>query len=200
MTTSKFGEVIYHRLKYFLTPQFDLYRNVRREFVHGTSQTTLDYGCGSGVGTILLATPFNDVSGIDCDECAVAFADDAFGHICHFAVADWSTGSETPSVFLRGQFDLVTCIEVIEHVEHRDALVRTLAEKTKEDGVCVVSTLNHNSQYRKNEAHVHGYHARDFYALMSKWFEHVILTDYTLRDRLDFDSSITPVVAICRKK
>lgn len=201
----KFNEVIYHRLRYFLSPQLDLYKNVVREF--GRSEgSVLDYGCGNGVGTMLLCDFSGRVGGVsvygvDCDDEAVLFADSLFGHLCSFAVADWSTGREgSADERFRGPHDLVTCVEVIEHVESPEPLLERLAAATSPSGVCVVSTLNHNSQYRKNDAHVRGYRVVDFGEALRRHFAHVVLTDYQLHDRLGIDSSVTPVVGICRTR
>lgn len=206
--SKRFTEVIYHRMKYFLTPQLDLYKNVRREFIGSYGTSVLDYGCGSGVGTMILCHDKNRVVGVDCDKDAIGFARELFGHFCEFAVGDWSTGeryrveqrtSSTGAISLE-LFSLVTCIEVIEHVETSDVLLANLAHSVVDDGVVIVSTLNHNSQYRKNEAHMRGYHVDDFEAALAKHFSSVILTDYTLRNKIGTDSTVTPVVAVCRKR
>jgi len=158
----------------------------------------LDYGCGHGVGTMVLKHDGWQVIGVDSDRDAIRFAKDVFGHLCKYELDNWLCDAArfTPEA----KFDLVTCIEVIEHVRSPKRLVLLLARAMKADGFAVISTLNHNSQYRKNDAHVGKFHVADFREVLQTAFRSVNIVEYTLNNSLDDESTITPVVAVCQGK
>jgi len=199
-----FTPVFYHRLKYFLTPQFDLYQNIAQQFVSKLVRPNLlDYGCGTGVGTLLLVQPgyqasYPRVRGIDCDPQAIAFAQSLAGHLISFYDDDWQTQPLAQKAM--ADYDLITCIEVVEHVADPDTLLKNFAARLIPTGVLIISTVNHNSQYRKNKAHVSKFRIADFRALLSKHFATIRITDYTLENDLADDSSVTPMVGICKRR
>lgn len=213
-----FGDVIYHRLKYFLTPQLDLYQNVARWLrakvwnSQSGVRSICDYGCGNGVGSVMLLGAGDNVGtgvpahfshqvvvdGIDNDPLAIEFANHVFGHIVTFRNQDWSvTGEPERACF----YDAVVCIEVIEHVADPERLLKALRAAVKErGGAAIISTLNHNSQYRKNDAHVGRFCVADFRELVNIYFPGARVTDYLLEHELFDDSSITPMVAVWQDK
>ena len=188
------AEVVYHRLKYFLSPQFDLYRNIRAKFKEKLNgHAALDYGCGTGIGTILLLgkDAATNVYGIDCDPYVVDFADKIFGHLAEFSTSDWCAAPLWGSPRL---FGLITCIEVVEHVEDPGYLLDNFKRSLVPQAPLVISTLNHNSQYRKNDAHKFGYNVGTFRTPVAKHFAHTKLTDHTLENEIDDDSTIDNLV------
>lgn len=191
----EFSEVYHHRLRYFLTPQFDMYRYAR-ELLEQTGRErlkVLDYGCGNGVGSVLLKTRSWEVTGVDSDEEAVAFAKDSWGHLCSFRHEDWA--GENVEV---EEFDAIVCLEVIEHVADPSKLLASLRRSV--DGYrrteLILSTLNHNSQYRKNRGHIGRFCLADFGAMVRDYFPGARITDYTMQNDLEPGSSITPMVAV----
>lgn len=178
----KFTPVWFHRLRYMLTPQLDLYQNIRKYI--GSGKRVLDFGCGNGFGTIQLLPGI--VKGTDVDEGAIEFARSTLGHLAEFRMITSRPRS----------FDVVTCIEVIEHVEDVDELLDLIKSKGTE--LFIFSTLNHNSQYRKNAGHVGRWRVPEFRGMMKKHFNRVRITDYLLSNELKYDSTLTPMVAICR--
>ncbi len=205
---SDFKEVIYHRLKYFFSPQLDLYRNIRADLIRNHDHTlnhvahVLDYGCGNGVGTMLLLMPsYWEVYGVDVDSDATQFGIEVFGHLVCFDDHDWS-GEEEFDDRAVGKYDSIVCVETIEHIEDVDARHRLLTrfhEHLRPGGRLYISTLNHNSQYRKNGGHVKKFKVNDFKELMRGFFPFCVVTDYKLRKPLEDDSSITPMVMLWRK-
>ncbi|UCG53540.1 MAG: class I SAM-dependent methyltransferase [Candidatus Latescibacterota bacterium] len=196
------AEILNHRLKYFLSPQFDLYRNIREFWVGHRMRVApsmpmrvLDYGCCTGVGAMLLHYSGDDIVGIDRCGDSISFAKQMFGHLCNFFVEDWGVRKPPES---EGAFDLITCIEVLEHVD--ELKIKTILERFRyalaDDGIVVFSTLNHNSQYRKNDCHVGRFTVKTFRELLEPFFPGIFMTDYSLQGVLSDDSSRTPVVAI----
>lgn len=199
----EFREVYFHRMRYFLTPQFDLYRNVRK-LLDGERRLILDYGCGNGVGSVILKRNGWEVVGIDSDEEAITFAQDAWGHMITFDHTDWTTLKVRPVVevglSMSLAFDAIVCLEVIEHVSEPKALLANLRRALRPSGTFVLSTLNHNSQYRKNRGHIGKYTLESFKELLEPEFPGVKLYDYTLENELEPGSSITPMVAVWKGK
>lgn len=196
--SSEFLEVHFHRMRYFLSPQFDMYRNVRKKIIEkgGTHGSVLDYGCGNGVGCVLLKSDKLQLGiyGVDSDDEAVRFAGDAWGHLASFEHGDWSEDLGDHYIF--PQFDNIVCLEVIEHVKDPDTLLSNLRSSCAPDASVFISTLNHNSQYRKNAGHIGKFHVEDFRALLERHFPGVRLYNYDFSEELDDNSTLTPMVAV----
>ena len=104
----------------------------------------LDVGCGAGLLCEPLARLGAQVTGVDAAEQNIAAANS------HAAGAglpiDYRHG-ELGSLGL-GHFDLVTSMEVIEHVEDKQAFVAQLAAHLAPDGLMVLSTPNRTLKSR----------------------------------------------------
>jgi 2-polyprenyl-6-hydroxyphenyl methylase/3-demethylubiquinone-9 3-methyltransferase len=100
-------------------------------------KTALDVGCGAGLMTEPLARLGAQVTGVDAApenvEVAGAHAQ-AQGLSIAYHCADVAD--------LKGKFDLVTSMEVIEHVADPAAFLMALATRLKPDGLMVLSTPN----------------------------------------------------------
>jgi 2-polyprenyl-6-hydroxyphenyl methylase / 3-demethylubiquinone-9 3-methyltransferase len=100
----------------------------------------LDIGCGGGLVAEPLARMGATVTGIDpgADTIAAARAHSvAQGlHIDYRAarIEDLVAGQET--------FDVVTCLEVVEHIPDVSAFLATCAQAVRPGGLLIVSTLN----------------------------------------------------------
>ena len=107
-------------------------------------KSALDVGCGAG----LLAEPLTrlgaQVTGVDAaPENIAAARQHAAGSGLEI---DYHDG-ELANLGL-GQFDLVTCLEVLEHVAHKAEFVAELARRLAPGGVMVLSTPNRTPQSR----------------------------------------------------
>lgn len=104
----------------------------------------LDVGCGAGLLCEPLARLGADVTGVD------AAAENIAAAVRHAA------GSGLPVEYHHGelaalglgQFDLVTNMEVIEHVADKAAFVRQLADRLADGGLMVLSTPNRTARSR----------------------------------------------------
>ena len=100
----------------------------------------LDVGCGAGVAAEALARRGHDVLGIDvAGEALAAGRAHAAGQGLSVAYRDASTEE---LVGERARFDVVTALEVIEHVADSAGFVATLARLLTPGGLLFVSTLN----------------------------------------------------------
>jgi 2-polyprenyl-6-hydroxyphenyl methylase/3-demethylubiquinone-9 3-methyltransferase len=100
-------------------------------------KTALDVGCGAGLLTEPLARLGAKVTGIDASPEVIAVARE---HANAMGVEiDYRAGDVQK---LEGQFDLITCMEVIEHVADPAAFVKALAKRLAPDGLLILSTPN----------------------------------------------------------
>ncbi len=100
-------------------------------------KTALDVGCGAG----LLAEPLTRlgarVTGIDASGEVIAVARE-HAHAMGLEI-DYLLGDVQE---LEGRFDLITAMEVIEHVADPQAFVHALAKRLAPDGLLIASTPN----------------------------------------------------------
>jgi 2-polyprenyl-6-hydroxyphenyl methylase/3-demethylubiquinone-9 3-methyltransferase len=100
-------------------------------------KTALDVGCGAGLLAEPLARLGATVTGIDATPEVIAVAR-AHAEAMGFAI-DYRAGDVQQ---LDGKFDLVTCMEVIEHVADPAAFLKALAERLAPGGLLILSTPN----------------------------------------------------------
>ena len=100
-------------------------------------RTALDVGCGAGLLTEPLARLGAKVTGIDAAPELIEVAR-AHGEAMGLKV-DYHAGDVQN---LEGQFDLITCLEVIEHVADPAAFVKELARRLAQGGLLILSTPN----------------------------------------------------------
>ena len=100
-------------------------------------KAALDVGCGAGLLAEPLARLGAKVTGIDASPEVIAVARD------HAARQGLEIDYRARDVqALEGQFDLITSMEVIEHVADPRAFVKALAKCLAPDGLLVMSTPN----------------------------------------------------------
>lgn len=100
-------------------------------------KTALDVGCGAGLLCEPLARLGAEVTGIDAaPELIAAAREHAAGQ--GLAIEYRACGVEE----LDGQYDLVTAMEVIEHVASPAAFLRSLADRLAPGGLLILSTPN----------------------------------------------------------
>ena len=120
-----YGPVFYHR------------KRLIREIIKNNSLKgkILDVGCGDGTFLSLFQESTNQLYGCDISEKAIEFAKLRFGDIATF-----TTGDITDISSLKGEFDVIICTEVLEHIEDDELALKTLYHKLKEGGHLIIST------------------------------------------------------------
>ncbi|MCB2060766.1 MAG: bifunctional 2-polyprenyl-6-hydroxyphenol methylase/3-demethylubiquinol 3-O-methyltransferase UbiG [Novosphingobium sp.] len=104
----------------------------------------LDVGCGAGLLCEPLARLGAEVTGVDAAEENIAAARE---HAAGSNLAiDYHCG-DVATLGLSG-FDLVSSLEVVEHVADKQAFISALAAAMKPDGLMVLSTPNRTPQSR----------------------------------------------------
>lgn len=102
---------------------------------------TLDVGCGGGILAESLASCGARVTAIDIAPTALAVAR-LHLHESGLDVDYRETTVERLAESDAGRFDLVTCMEMLEHVPDPESVVRAVARLLKPGGHAILSTLN----------------------------------------------------------
>jgi 2-polyprenyl-6-hydroxyphenyl methylase / 3-demethylubiquinone-9 3-methyltransferase len=106
-------------------------------------KTALDVGCGGGLLTEPLARLGGRVTGIDASPEVIAVARD---HAPRMGLEiEYRAGDVLE---LQGEFDLITAMEVIEHVAEPAAFVAALGKLLAPDGLLLMSTPNATAMSR----------------------------------------------------
>jgi len=103
-----------------------------------TNKRALDVGCGAGLVCEPMARWGADVTGVDATAENIAVAST---HAVGAGLDIRYLAGELASLDI-GQFDLVTALEVIEHVADKPAFIGSLADRLASGGLMVLSTPN----------------------------------------------------------
>jgi len=108
-----------------------------------TGKTVVDIGCGGGILAESMARKGAKVTGIDLSDKALKVADlhsmDSGIQVRYEKIAAEDLAAREAS-----QFDVVTCMEMLEHVPDPASIVRACATLVKPGGHVFFSTLNRN--------------------------------------------------------
>lgn len=103
----------------------------------------IDIGCGGGILAESMARKGASVTGIDLSEKALKVADlhslESGVNVRYKLIAAEAMAAEEA-----GQYDVVTCMEMLEHVPDPAAIVQACAALVKPGGHIFMSTLNRN--------------------------------------------------------
>ena len=106
-------------------------------------KTVLDIGCGGGILTEAMAAAGAQVTGIDLGDAPLAVAKlhlkESNRHVEYRKIAAEDLAREQPATF-----DVVTCMELLEHVPDPASTVRACAQLVKPGGRVFFSTINRN--------------------------------------------------------
>jgi len=106
-------------------------------------KTVLDVGCGGGILAEAMAARGARVTGIDLAEKALKVAE---LHLLEsgFSISYEKITVEDLAARRAGEFDVVTCMELLEHVPEPGAMVAACARLVRPSGQVFFSTINRN--------------------------------------------------------
>ncbi|NQW68890.1 MAG: bifunctional 2-polyprenyl-6-hydroxyphenol methylase/3-demethylubiquinol 3-O-methyltransferase UbiG [Betaproteobacteria bacterium] len=114
-----------------------------KSFVNFEGKKVVDIGCGGGILAESLAQSGADTTGIDLSEKALKVAElhalEVGANLTYRAISAEDLAQEQA-----GQYDVVTCMEMLEHVPDPASVVRACATLCKPGGILFFSTLNRN--------------------------------------------------------
>ena len=103
----------------------------------------LDIGCGGGILAEALAAKGAEVSGIDLAEMSLKVAK-LHLHESNLDIDYQMISAEEFASTHAGSFDLITCLEMLEHVPDPASIVNAASSMLKPDGDLFFSTINRN--------------------------------------------------------
>jgi len=115
-------------------------------FAHLGGKRALDVGCGGGILSDAMARRGAEVLGIDLAAKALKVArlhaiEAATPHVEYREIAAEALATEAPE-----SFDVVTCMEMLEHVPDPSAIVMACGRLLKPGGSAFFSTINRNAK------------------------------------------------------
>jgi 2-polyprenyl-6-hydroxyphenyl methylase / 3-demethylubiquinone-9 3-methyltransferase len=114
-----------------------------KSFVNLEGKKVLDVGCGGGILAESMAQSGADTCGIDLSEKALKVAElhalEVGAQLNYRSISAESLANEQSEIY-----DVVTCMEMLEHVPDPASVVRACATLCKPGGTLFFSTLNRN--------------------------------------------------------
>ena len=123
---------------------------LRLDWIDGVAplagRRVLDVGCGGGILADAMARKGADVLGIDLAEKSLKVAqlhalETGTPHVAYRDIAAEALAEEMP-----GTFDVVTCMEMLEHVPEPASIVQACATLAKPGGWVFFSTINRSAK------------------------------------------------------
>lgn len=182
------SSILWRRLKYQLSPQLDLYKSVAPR-VAGLD--VLEIGFGTGIGAVQLAERASRVVAIETDGDAVEFARETLPLVN----IKWVHGDILNMQWYEA-FDVVTMIEVLEHIGDWEQALTNVAKLLKPGGKLFISARNANADLRPNGLHERELTAQEFKDALRQCFLRVTLYDYQLRVEQKDSTHQTPLIAV----
>ena len=106
-------------------------------------KTVIDVGCGGGILAESMVTKGATVTGIDMGEAPLKVAK-LHGLECGINVDYQQITAEAMAEQHPAQFDVVTCMEMLEHVPDPSSVIAACAQLVKPGGAVFFSTINRN--------------------------------------------------------
>ena len=109
--------------------------------ISNNHKNVLDIGCGAGILAEALTKIELKVTGIDTSKELIAIAqshakiDNLPIQYKNISIADYTKSHSK-------QFDIVTCLELIEHLENPEELIKSIAKFCNPGGRAFISTIN----------------------------------------------------------
>jgi len=186
-------DILWHRLRYFMSPQWDVYLSLR-DHLRGQPQV-LEVGFGTAAGSMLYADRVGHLTGIEINRDAVEFAKAMYPlenvDWIHADILDFASPTK---------FSAILAIEVLEHIPDWLGAVQNIRDLLVDPGgEFIMSARNANADLRRAKSqHERELIAEDIVSALEEFFPNVTIYDYTLARIQDRDTRVTPILAVCR--
>ncbi len=187
------SEILWRRLRYMLSPQWDIYDSISGGLAG--NEVVLDVGCGTGVGALRLRRRCKTVMGMDKDDEAINFC----FKVMTVPGVSWVTDDVSKESYNSSLYDVITMVEVLEHIVDYGLALRNVATLLQPGGKLYITARNANANLRRNDLHLREWTAQEFVHALEAHFETVELYDYSLTEKQDIFTHVTPLVAVCQK-
>lgn len=117
--------------------QVAAYQLAGEKYIH-SGDRILDVGFGLGYGLLIMADTAGELTGIDIDKKAVRHGDTLIKEEPKIKELQWYDGNTIP--YGAGSFDVVTCIDVLEHVADYSGLIQEMLRVSNR--IVLISTPN----------------------------------------------------------
>ncbi|MDP6775759.1 MAG: methyltransferase domain-containing protein, partial [Candidatus Latescibacteria bacterium] len=142
-----------------------------------TGARVLDAGCGTGYGAKFLARVADRVDAVDVSTEAIAFAQKTYSD----DRITWHVGDFRSFDMEAEAYDLVTCFEVIEHLDRSDidTCLAQIARALKPGGTALISTPNKAVSAKWDSPRRHGMTRDEFESAVRSAFGEITLLGQT---------------------
>jgi ubiquinone/menaquinone biosynthesis C-methylase UbiE len=134
------------------------------ELVRG--KVVLDIASGSGYGSACLGETAKQVTGVDIDNDAIAYAKKNYAS----KTVDFVKGDGIKIPLDDNSVDAVVSFETIEHIEDYQTFMAEVKRVLKNDGIFLLSTPNDIEFPETNHYHIYEFEQKELKKLISKFF------------------------------
>ena len=110
-------------------------KHIKKEDISGIE--ILDIGCGGGIVSVPLARLGAQVTGVDLGKENIAVAKE-YAESKKLKIEYLNADIGT----LNKQYDVVLCLEVVEHVDHLEEFMKDVSKLLKPNAIVILSTIN----------------------------------------------------------
>lgn len=146
-------------------------------------KNVLDLGCGTGPAAYMMSKFANHITAIDPDSGSIEWAKQNRNE----PNINYVIGT-TDKILGSDNFDYITCLDVIEHIEDYCSLLNDINRLINENGLLFLTTPNRlreseNNLNPRNKLHVQEFSSGELYFILNMFFEEIKL--FTLLNPLD---------------
>ena len=184
--------VMFRRLRYMLTPQWDLYSSIATRIVGGG---VLEVGFGTGAGVLQYAHRANWVDALEVDPEAVKFAKLTWP----VENVNWIEG-DILSYETDHRYTKAVAVEVLEHIPKWHDALENIRTHLLPEGILYMTFRNANADLsRWTDLHERELTGEELATHLKAHFREVYLYDWSLQKLQDKDTHMTPLIAACRQ-
>ena len=121
-----------------------------RRMIPEKAKRALDIGCGSGLNAMILSAYASEIVGIEISDDAIAAAKKTAPNLT-IIKGSW------PTVPLTGLFDVIICLDVLEHIQDDGAALHTIESLLAPNGIALLTMPALPSLWTDHDAIAHHY-------------------------------------------